>query len=193
MSLEGIISISGRPGVFRVVAQGKNNVIVESLLDKKRFPAYASERISALEDISIFTTEGDVKLTEVYEKMLNHYKGEKSIGHKEDLSKLENELQIFVPKYDKERVYNSDIKKLFQWYNLLIDKGLLKWEQVENKASDKGNEEKELKKESKKPSTKAKASSTKTSNVTAKSKSTTTKATGSKKVSAPKTGSSRGK
>ena len=69
MNLSGIISISGRPGLYSVVAQGKNNVIVQSLSDNKRFPAYASDRISALEDISIYTYEGDVPLKEVYTKL----------------------------------------------------------------------------------------------------------------------------
>ena len=69
MNLTGIISISGRPGLFKVIAQGKNSVIVESMIDKKRFPAYATEKISTLEDISIFTYEEDVKLTEVLSKM----------------------------------------------------------------------------------------------------------------------------
>ena len=69
MNLTGIISISGRPGLFKVIAQGKNSVIVESMIDKKRFPAYATEKISTLEDISIFTYEEDVKLTDVLSKM----------------------------------------------------------------------------------------------------------------------------
>ena len=69
MNLTGIISISGRPGLFKVIAQGKNSVIVESMIDKKRFPAYATEKISTLEDISIFTYEEDVKLTDVLAKM----------------------------------------------------------------------------------------------------------------------------
>jgi hypothetical protein len=156
MSLLGIISISGRPGIFKIIAQGKQNVIVESLLDKKRFPAYATERISALEEISIFTLDGDIKLTEVYKKMLVHYKGAKSIGHKEGLSKLVEELRIFVPDFDEEKVYASDIKKLFQWYNLLIDQGLLELEKEEK-------EEKSAKKEpTKKSASKAKTTTKKT-------------------------------
>ena len=70
MELKGIISISGRPGLFKIVSQGKSNVIVESILDKKRFPAFASEKISAVEDISIFTNDEDVKLTEIFSKLL---------------------------------------------------------------------------------------------------------------------------
>jgi len=125
MSLKGIIAISGRPGIFKVVAQGKNNVIVESMLDKKRFPAYASERISTLEDISVFTYEEDVKLTDVFKTMQDKYQGSKAISHKEDMPVLEKELRSFLPNYDENRVYTSDIRKLFQWYNLLHDANLL--------------------------------------------------------------------
>ena len=70
MDLSGIISISGRPGLYKVIAQGKNSIIVESLTEKKRFPAYATDRISALEDISIYTHDGDVPLTEIFTKIL---------------------------------------------------------------------------------------------------------------------------
>ena len=70
MQLSGIIAISGRPGLFKVIAQSKNSVIVESMIDKKRFPAYATERISTLDDISVFTYDEDVKLTDIFEKML---------------------------------------------------------------------------------------------------------------------------
>ena len=73
MNLQGIISIAGRPGLFKVVAQGKNTVIVESMTDKKRCPAHASDKISSLEDISVYTTDEDIKLTEVYSKMYDNY------------------------------------------------------------------------------------------------------------------------
>lgn len=192
MSLTGIISISGRPGVFKIIAQGKQNVIVESLIDRKRFPAYATERISALEDISIFTMDGDVKLTEVYDKMLAHYDGKKGIGHKEDLSKLMKELEIFVPDFDQDKVYPSDIKKLFQWYNILIDQKILKMEEKKKETSSKKSKDEKPKSTTKKAAeskttTKTKAASTK------KESTKSTKASTAKKASTPKTGASRGK
>ena len=73
MNIKGIIAISGRPGLFKVVAQSKNSVIVESMIDKKRFPAYASEKISTLEDISIFTYDEDVKLTDLLKTIFEKY------------------------------------------------------------------------------------------------------------------------
>ena len=124
MNLKGVISISGRPGLYRVVGQGKNNIIVEALNDNKRIPAYATDRISALEDISIYTYEEDVPLKEVYLKFREKVNEDMVLSHKESLSKLESFLEEVLPDYDKERVYPSDIKKLFQWYNLLHKSGL---------------------------------------------------------------------
>lgn len=129
MNLTGIIAISGKPGLFKVVAQGKNNIIVESLEEKKRFPAYASDRISALDDISIYTYDEDKPLKDIFQTIFDKEKGGPTISHKEDAKKLEAYLLEVLPDYDKERVYASDIKKLFQWYNLLQKAGELKVEE----------------------------------------------------------------
>lgn len=128
MTVKGIIAISGKSGLFKVVAQGKNNVIVEALEDKKRFPAYATDRISALEDISIYTYSDDKALVEVFEAIFNKENGGEAISHKEDPSKLAAYLEEVLPDYDQERVYPSDIKKIFMWYNLLVKAGELKQE-----------------------------------------------------------------
>ena len=122
MQLSGIIAISGRPGLFKVIAQSKNSVIVESMIDKKRFPAYATERISTLDDISVFTYEEDVKLTDIFAKMLELYPIE-APSHKADIKELETELAKFLPNWDQDRVYPSDVRKLFQWFNLLMNAG----------------------------------------------------------------------
>ena len=119
MNLTGIISISGKPGLYRVVAQGNNNVIVESLEDGKRFPAHSNNKISALDDISIYTYEEDVPLKDVFTSIYEKEKGGTAISHKESAAKLVEYMTKILPKYDQERVYSSDIKKLFQWYNLL--------------------------------------------------------------------------
>lgn len=125
MDLSGIISISGRPGLYKVIAQGKNNIIVESLTDKKRFPAYATDRISALEDISIYTYEGDKPLKEIYADIYAKQEGKEAPSHKEDITVLQAFVQEIIPDYDEERVYTSDIKKLIQWYNMLLKSGNL--------------------------------------------------------------------
>ena len=84
MTLEGIISIAGRPGLFKVITKGKNSVIVESLIDKKRFAALSSEKISALEDISIFTSGDDVKLIDVLSNLHKISSGKEGPSHKAD-------------------------------------------------------------------------------------------------------------
>jgi hypothetical protein len=184
MNLKGIIAISGRPGLFKVVAQGKNNVIVESMIDKKRFPAYASEKISTLEDISIFTYDEDVKLTEVLNSIYEKNEGKEGISHKEDMKVLEKELKNHLPNYDQERVYPSDIRKVFQWYNLLQKADLLKPEENEEIVEgDKAVKEVKTKKdEAKKKSAAASSAPSKAA-----------KPASVKKAAPVKTGSSRGK
>ena len=147
MELKEIISITGRPGLFKVVAQGKNNVIVESIVDKKRFPAYATDRISTLGDISIYTTDEDVKLTDVLASFHDHYEGKACPSHKEELTVLEGLLEKILPNYDKERVYTSDLRKIFQWYNILI-KAVIKMKETADKTEDSNsdNDEKTAKK-----------------------------------------------
>jgi hypothetical protein len=178
MQLSGIIAISGRPGLFKVIAQGKNNVIVESMIDKKRFPAYATERISTLDDISVFTYEEDVKLTDIFAKMLELYPTE-APSHKADMKELEAALAQFLPNWDQDRVYPSDVRKLFQWYNLLIKAGAF-----EVAANEEAGATKEVK--APKAETKKKA---KTAAPAAKA----AKPAAPKKPTAVKTGSSRGK
>lgn len=156
MTLKGIIAISGRQGLFNVIAQGKNNIIVESLTDKKRFPAYATDRLSALEDISIYTYEDDKPLVEIFEAIFDKEAGKKCISHKESANKLSEYLVEVVPNYDQERVYTSDIKKIFQWYNQLIESGLLKKEEVKENAptANSAEESEEKKPAAKKPAAK---------------------------------------
>ena len=188
MNLQGIISIAGRPGLYKVVAQGKNTVIVESMTDKKRFPAHASDKISSLEDISVYTTDEDIKLTEVYSKMYDKLNGEGALSHKEDPTKLREFVLTFLPNYDSERVYDSDVRKLFQWYNTLLAEGLLTPESKEENVA-------EVKSEKKTKTTKTvqEAKPVKAVKPAATPKASVKSASGSKKVAAVKTGSSRGK
>lgn len=184
MDLKGIISISGRPGLFKIVTQGKSNVIVESLIDKKRFPAFASEKISSIEDISIFTYDEDVKLTEVFSSLLTLNEGKEGINHKVDEPVLRKTFEGILPNYDIDRVYLSDIRKVFQWYNLLLKEGLLTVETEPAKSKEKTEKEpKKVKADAaKKPSKPAASKETKA-----------VKPAVSKKAPVVKTGSSRGK
>lgn len=207
MNLTGIIAISGKSGLYRVLAQGKNNIIVESLEDKKRVPAYASDRISALDDISIYTYDDDKPLKEILVSIFEKEKGKETISHKEDQAKLKAYLLEVLPNYDQERVYASDIKKIFQWYNLLFKAGALvieeevteeapKEKKTAKTAAKKGeesstDEEAPVKKA---PAKKAAAPKAAVKAPAAKGPvKSAGKATGAKKVAAPKTGSSRGK
>jgi hypothetical protein len=126
MDLKDIMSVSGKSGLFKSIAQTKNGLIVESLVDKKRFPVYISDKVSALEDISVFTNDKDIALKEVVELIFKKESGGPCIDPKSDDTKIKKYFEEVLPDYDKERVYISDIRKLFTWYNLLQSYGLLK-------------------------------------------------------------------
>lgn len=122
--LKTILSISGRPGLFKLVNQGKNMLIVESLLNGKRTPAYAHDKVISLGDIAIYTYGEEVPLAEVFESIR-----EKNEGKKVDVKSYGSDAKIreyfatILPDFDDERVYTNDIKKVFSWYNMLIDAG----------------------------------------------------------------------
>ena len=150
MDLTDIITISGKPGLYTVVGKSKNNVIVKSLIDGKRFPTFNSNRISALADISIYTYDEEVLLSDIYKTIFEKENGAKCISHTESSEKLSAYLEEVLPNYDKEQVYNSDIKKLFQWYNLLHDAKKLKLKEEPKKEKAKEEEKEAEKKQDKK-------------------------------------------
>ncbi len=138
--LKRILSISGKQGLFRLVNQGKNMLIVESLLNGKRTPAYAHDKIISLGDIAIYTVENDVPLADVFEAVKEKNKGKhvdvKALGDDEAVRAYFKEI---LPDFDEERVYTTDIKKVFNWYNQLLDAGFttFKEETAEKPAEDK--------------------------------------------------------
>ncbi len=142
MDLTDIITISGKPGLYTVVGKSKNNVIVESLAEGKRFPTFNSNRISALAEISIYTYDEEELLSDIYRTIYKKEDGAKCISHNEPAEKLGAYLEEVLPNYDKEQVYNSDIKKLFQWYNLLHDAKKLKLKEEPKKEDSNEKEEK---------------------------------------------------
>jgi hypothetical protein len=120
MDITGIISISGVAGLSKIVARTKSGLIAETLTDKKRFPVQSSDKISALEDISIYTTGDDKPLGEVLKAIYDLEKGKSAgVDPKADPKDLRNYVVKALPEIDLERVYNSDIKKLITWYNIL--------------------------------------------------------------------------
>jgi hypothetical protein len=139
--LKGILAISGQPGLFKVLTEGKNNVIVESLLSGKRSTVYTDAKMSALEDIAIYTTKEDLPLRKVLKKIAEKENGGKAIDAKKPPEDLKKYFAEVLPDYDKEKVYFSDIKKVISWYNLLHDKGLLDLE--DDKEEEKEDKEKD--------------------------------------------------
>ncbi len=125
--LKTILSISGKPGLFKLVSQGKNMLIVESLSpEKKRFPAYAHEKVISLADIAMYTDDSEVPLREVLTSMMEKENGNPaSIDQKKATAdELRTYFAQILPDFDRERVYVSDIKKLIAWYNILISNGI---------------------------------------------------------------------
>ncbi len=137
IDLTGIISISGQPGLFKIVAQSKNGIIVEGLSDKKRVNVYASTKVSTLTDISMFTTGDDKPIEDIMTAIFAKEKGGVAIDNKADDKAVEKYFGEVVPDYDKDRVYVSNMRKLFTWYNALQTTGNLKEKGEEKDGDDK--------------------------------------------------------
>lgn len=120
MNLKEILAISGYGGLFRFISQGRNGVIVEGLTDKKRMNATSSMRVSALEDIAIFTSDKEVPLKEVFRIIFKKEDGKPCIDPKSPNDKLKAYFSEILPDYDQDKVYVSDMKKVFSWYNILL-------------------------------------------------------------------------
>jgi hypothetical protein len=123
--LKEILSVTGKSGLFKLVSQGKNMLIVESLIDGKRIPAYSKDKVVSLGDIAIFTETAEVPLGEVLEKLKEKENASiSSVDPKSDNDTLRKYMYEILPEYDRERVYPSDIRKLITWYNLLINSNI---------------------------------------------------------------------
>lgn len=133
--LKEILSITGRPGLFKIISQGKGILVVEELGSGKRFPAHARDKVVSLGDIAMYTESGDTPLGEILDKVYAKYEGKK-IDVKELVASkgLRPAFEAIVEDYDRDRVYENDIKKLFVWYNILVDNGFTKFtEEKESK------------------------------------------------------------
>ena len=131
MILKDILAISGEPGLFKFIAQGKNAIIVEHLETKKRSSIYGSAKVNSLEDIAIFTDEEDIPLGKVFDLIHEKESGGPAIDSKIDTDKLKSWFEGVLPDYSKDKVYTSDIKKVAQWYNILHKLNLLVKEEPE--------------------------------------------------------------
>ena len=137
--LKKILSISGRPGLYKLISYGKNMLLVEGLTDKKRFPVHSRERVMSLGDISIFSTSEDVPLTQVFENVGKKFENKvidaKAIATPEQLHEF---MSSVLENWDTDRVHNSDIKKVISWYNILVGAGI-----TDFTAKEEGDAEKE--------------------------------------------------
>jgi len=130
MSLDKILSISGKPGLYKLVAQTRGGFVAESLMDNRRITVGIQQNVSVLSEIAIYTLVAEVPLKEVFNKIKEKENGaQTSVSHKESKDKLEEYFFEVLPDYDEDRVYASDIKKVLQWYNMLQKNDLLNFEE----------------------------------------------------------------
>jgi hypothetical protein len=131
--LKEILSISGKPGLYKMVSQAKNMIIVESLTDGKRIPAYSRDKVISLGDIAIYTMTEDMPLRDVLEKISLKENGNACpVKSDADNNALRRYMEEVLPDYDRDRVYPSDMRKLFSWYNILIQSGITDFSEKED-------------------------------------------------------------
>ena len=143
MSLDKILSISGKPGLYSLKTQTRTGFIAESLLDGKKIPVGMRHNVSILSEIAIYTLDGEVPLKEVFAKISEKEDGGPAIDHKKSKDELEAYFFEVLPNFDEDRVYASDIKKIIQWYNLLQAKDMLYLEEAEVSAEAASKDEEE--------------------------------------------------
>lgn len=137
IDLSGIIAISGQSGLYKIVAQSKNGIIVEGLQDKKRVNVYASTKVSTLSEISMYTTGDDKPIEEIMLAVFEKENGGPAVDSKADDKAIAAYFEVVLPEYDKERVYVSNMRKLFNWYNTLQTTGNLKKKEEKTEAEEK--------------------------------------------------------
>ena len=126
MELEGIINVSGKPGLFKVISKSNNTVIIESLTDKKRTAIYSHNQANLLNEIGIYTYNDTVPISDIFTKIAEKTSCGPSINHKSSKDDLIIFFREILPEYDEDRVYISDIKKVIQWYNIMQSVDLIK-------------------------------------------------------------------
>jgi hypothetical protein len=133
--LKDILAISGQPGLFKLISKGKNSIIVESLVNGKRMPAHSANKITSMEDIAIFTVNGEVPLKDILKKMEEMEAKQPVVSPKANPDALKAFFKLVLPDYDEARVYTSDIKKVVGWYLILKEKELLIFEESSEEES----------------------------------------------------------
>ena len=123
MSFQKILAISGKPGLYELKVQTRSGFVAESLLDGKKITVSLRSNVSLLTEIAVFAYNEEVKLIDIFKSIATKENGEATISHKETDDKLKSYFREILPEYDEDRVYTSDIKKIFNWYNILQPKG----------------------------------------------------------------------
>ncbi|MCP9201078.1 DUF5606 domain-containing protein [Gramella sp. GC03-9] len=141
MGLDKILAISGKPGLYELTAQTRGGFIAKSLLDGKKMAVNMRHNVSILSEIAIYTYTEEVPLGEVFEKMKEKENGGQALSHKASKNDLEAYFSDVLPEYDEDRVYGSDIKKVIQWYNILIEYGMTDFSKEEKTEENKDEEE----------------------------------------------------
>ena len=129
MELSKILSINGKPGLYKMLTTAKTGVVVESLIDGKRTTVFQQYDISSLEEISIYTDTEDVPLKDVLKSMFDYTQGKEALGKKASSKELKEFFAEVLPTYHRENVYTSHIKKVVQWYNILLNKNMFQFEE----------------------------------------------------------------
>jgi uncharacterized protein DUF6852/uncharacterized protein DUF5606 len=135
MSLEKILSISGKPGLYQLKTQTRSGLLAESIVDGKKISVSARQNVSLLSEIAIYTLTEELPLREVFNKISEKENGGEAISHKSSKDELEEYFFDVLPEYDEDRVYPGDIKKVLQWYNLLTKNGITDFS---NKSAEEG-------------------------------------------------------
>ena len=142
MGLDKILAISGKPGLYELTAQTRGGFVAKSLLDGKKIAVNMRHNVSILSEIAIYTYTEEVPLGEVFQKIKEKEDGKEAINHKSSKKELEDYFSEVLPDYDEDRVYASDMKKIIQWYNILINNGFTDFSK-EEKSNEKTKDEEE--------------------------------------------------
>jgi len=146
--LKEMLSISGKPGLFKLISKGKNIFIAESLIDGKRIPVYSRDKVVSLGDITMYASDGDAPLPRILQAIKQKENGETiSFSPSITAEELRAYFSEVLPDFDREKVYPSDIKKVMNWYNLLVKSGLTEFEEAKEEEKEEEGEGKEEKEE----------------------------------------------
>ena len=134
MSFQKILAISGKPGLYELKVQTRSGFVAEALLDGKKITVGLRSNVSLLSEIAVYTYNEEVKLIEIFKTIAAKENGAPTISHKESDDKLRSYFREILPEFDEDRVYTSDIKKIFNWYNILQPKGYVSEEALNTEA-----------------------------------------------------------